>query len=375
MSATAKTLRTSCPSCGGTVPRSESSRAERCPYCSHRSLLWSKDPEEIRYSLAPVFDGKEALERARTQLLSHKVLPKRLADEVVFEEPILYFVPYLWYTATRPAIIKRAKRVVVDLDAVLDTKVVVDDFEAFRLAVEMPGWGLEGLDIGALITGEEAPLMVPFDGTALRRQGLVLTPQRGYDDLQSWARFGFPQNVEADVSPAPIAERRRVLFVPFWSVGYDFEGYHYEARVDAMAGELRSARGPEDHVWRIPMALLAAALPCFVLGKLLRASAAFIGAEMGATLMNPGLILTGAAALVFGLFLFIACLSVAWSLLRFEADVVFERGVLWSEQLGKIEEGWLGRLASKSTSLLAELVSGVKKNDGASKDRRSRGDR
>jgi len=311
------------------------------------------------------------VERAKTLLLANKVLPRRLAKETTFEKPILYFVPYLWYTATRPTLVTRTRTVIEDGDKDLDTRVNIDDFEAFRLAVEMPGWGLEGLDVGKVITGDDAPLLEPFDGTALRRRGIVLTPRRSYDDLESWARFAFPNDASIDASTDSIAERRRVLYLPIWNVGYTCKGHHYEARIDGVVGELQSARGPEDDLWRIPIALFAVAAPCFILGKLVRASVAFLAAGMGPTLVNPGVILTGIVSLLFGRFLFVALVCVAWSLLRFEADIVYEKGTIWSEQLGKTEVGRVGQLAGKSISLLAGFSSGPKADRGSSSSARS----
>jgi hypothetical protein len=352
MTTKARTLRTACPSCSGIVPRSEGSRAERCPFCGHRSLLWGESARELRLSLPSSLDAETALDAAKAQMVEQKLLSLPAAQAATFEEPTLYFVPYLWLSTTRTGLLERSINVGSDIARRVDTKVLIDDFEAFRLAVVLPGWGLSGLDIGAMLAREDIPMPLPFDSTALRRLGFVLSPTKGFDDLRSWA-------AAAD-SAAPITERQRILFVPIWNIVFTVEGRRSEARIDAVSGVLLSARAPEDERWRVPMALFAVALPSFVLGKVIGASTIALQSQMYISFLNPDTLIIAVPSLLVGGFLFLACLSFAWSLLRYEADLVFEQGHLWSEQLERPEDRGLTGLAGRLAAALVSKVTGAR---------------
>jgi len=315
----ARTLRALCPTCGGTMPRGEGSRAETCPFCGHRSVLvgGSETTEELRSVLPAAFGPEEATDRMRLELVERGVLSKRLAGEVRFGEARLFFVPYLWLSAIRPSIVTRP------VASRIDTRVQIDDFEAFKPAADLPGWGLEALDPGVLLSRPEAELPVTCDATELRRQGLVVAPQHGFSDLREWGAWGATDvSGENKEVPELICERRRILYLPVYDASYELQGQRYEARLDGSGGSLLAGRGPEDATWRVPIALVATALPGLLLGKLLA-----FGVDHG----GGSLLLLGAAVVVT---LMVGLAGFAWSLLRFEAEHVYERGLLWSEQLG-----------------------------------------
>ena len=288
-----RTIRTHCPTCSGTIPRSEGSRAERCPYCEHRSILVSTGIPELRYSLRPSMDAAEAVEAAKHELLDHDVLHRRQIDEASFEEPTLYYVPYLWLTGTRLRMLEQPVSGGSFMQQRVDTKVVIDDFEVFELAVDLKGWGLAGLDLGALLAKAHTSLPQPFDGTAMRNEGLVLVPNRSFDEGTAWADSQLSRlSVPGATGHDRVAERRRVLFVPVWNVAYAVDGQRYEARVEGLNGGLLSARGPEDERARIPMALGILVIPCFVLGKVLRIAVetGMLTIESCIAMARPGLL-------------------------------------------------------------------------------------
>jgi hypothetical protein len=95
----------------------------------------------------------------------------------------------------------------------------------------------------------------------------------------------------------------------------------------------------------VPIALVSTALPGLLLGKL--AALGFYGG--GSSTVALGMALVGALTVALGGF--------AWSLLRFEAEHVYDRGLLWSELLGGGEgsrglAGLFDRLAGAALRLV-----------------------
>jgi hypothetical protein len=359
VSLVARTTTTRCPTCKGAVARGEGTRAQRCPFCQRRSLVVTREREVMRYSLETSLDAAGAGLAARRGLAERRVTATRLLDLATFADPSLVFVPFLWTTGTTPALVRRDKAITERRSAV-DTKVVIDDFEVFEPAVELEGWGLRALDVGALLARPRAPLPRPFDGTALRSRGRVLVPQHAFDEAASRRGAKLARTtIHGDDGGECLAERRRILWIPIWIVAFVVRGRRYEARVEGVDGTLLSARGPEDERWRVPMALGALLIPCLLVGKLLRfVIADASAAAVGASFLNPGFLLTVALAAAIALSVFLSILAFAWSLLRYEAEHVYRDGRVWSEQLGRGGTTILDRLTDRVGGAFTGLLGG-----------------
>lgn len=351
MSGAAHTFQSFCPNCKGTIPWSEGSRVALCPFCHRRSMLFTDEEAELRFSLAPVIDESSALTTARHLLTTQKVMTSRQVEAASFEEPTLFFVPFHWRNGTAPSVTEEMGRE-SHADVVMDTRVTIEDYEAFEPAVTLRGWELEAFDLTTLLARPLAPPIQPYDGTALRARGLVLPPQERPDEAV--ARMTVRHR-----SAEPIAERRRLLFAPIWVVPFRADGRRFEVRFDGIDGKLLSARGPEDSRLRVPMALGVMLLPCLLLGKLIRVF--FTTSETSPAMLgfvNPGFLLFALIGGLFALFLFLALLAFAWSLLRFEADHLYRGQRLWSEQLGSPGETALDRLTNTTGNALTRLLGG-----------------
>ncbi len=357
MSQGARTTRTFCPTCQGTVQRSEGTRADRCPFCHHRSLVFDDNSEVLRYSLAPSLDSSSAVSTAKHALVEQRVTARRLLDLAKFAEPTLYYVPFLWSTGTTPYLETRATTISAGREHV-DTKVAIEDFEVFELAVDIKKWGLRTLDISALMAKPHSPLPQPYDSTALRRHGCVLVPQRGFNDGLDRLDGKLERMTSSnDDVVERVAERRRILWIPIWIVAFTIRGQRYEARLDAVDGKLLSARSPEDERIRIPMALGALLLPCFLVGKLLRFGLSLsLSTWAMAGLTNPVFLLGFGLGALVALSAFLSILAFSWSLLRYEAVHLYRDGLVWSEQLGRPELTLLDRLTNRIGNLLSGLT-------------------
>ena len=355
MSGRARSIHTFCPSCGGTVNRSERTTAEQCAYCGHRSIVVTDELDERRYALHPNVDAAEAARAARSEVIRTKVLPSRLAEGAHFDKPMLYFIPFLWLTGSRPYLLEQKVSLGGDLK-MPDTKVVIEDFEFFEPAVEIKGWGLKTIDIGAILSRQTTPMPAPFEGTELRKQGLVIVPQRGFEELSKQVDTRSRTVMSQGEPPERIAERRRILYFPLWVVNYTVRGQRYEARIDGLGGELISARGPEDHRSRAPMALVVLFLPGFIVGKVLRVVLETMGSSSFAAFFHPGIFITTLLFSLFGVFILLSCMGFAWSLLNYEAEHHYRSGQIWFEQLGRPDRTWLDRLALQISRVLSSAI-------------------
>jgi hypothetical protein len=257
----------------------------------------------------------------------------------------LVFVPFYVVRAIRSGVVERAPEVRTSLETMTRpdgtrevytvqreigspddrARVVLTDVERTGPAVRRPGWGLEGLGVGALLGGGAEAAAA--EGGELRRLGAVLA---------------------ADVEPAEMVERLRTesvrgetrlhrpsvrtVLVPVWRIRFAVRGGLYDDTVDAVQGRLLAARAPENDRHRVPIALFVLGLSCLCVGWLARYVLFWTGVgaaqASGTANMFPWVGLAMLTLLgIFGTY--------AWQLVRYDADRAYENGRLWSEYVNK----------------------------------------
>lgn len=264
----------SCPSCGGTLEVAPGLRVVTCPFCD-TPLLAVGEVGIRRFAVAAEVDAERAREVTRGWWRRGWNKDPRLAREAETAEAFLCFLPffrveadaigYAFGTEQRRRTVgsgnnRRTETYEVDVERRAE-KHLDETFPAVNVAE----WGVQRVDLG----GDR---LLPYDGEALGRQGMVFPPTASESAILSAALAAFAE--QADPARGlhrvrfrfleTLRERLTVVHYPLWVVRYRFRDRSYQTLIDAQDGELAYGKAPGNDLYRALMLVGTQAATCFV---------------------------------------------------------------------------------------------------------------
>jgi hypothetical protein len=257
-----------CPFCGGTLGAPTGSRIVNCHYCGQTSLV---DAEGYLpcYFIAPGIEASGA-HRALGKILVNPEAPGQLIREARFQSANLYFIPFYELSGRRVGTFtmkmrddRRATRRMKD-----DTRVIMNDFLNSSPGVNMPEWGLEGVDFDH-IRSERQGLLHPFQRSKMALFGRVFDPKISEDKVIQQSMMRVDMRDSKDKTRL-VELRNKLIYYPLWRVRYTYKGRAYGSTLDGVTGRVLAARIPMAERGRVIWMLLTSALVSLWAGKLLR---------------------------------------------------------------------------------------------------------
>jgi len=329
-----------CPTCGALLREDATLGAVRCEFCGRRSALAEGSVVAPRLRLMPTIDRSEAVLALRREAIGTGVLPRSLRAQLAPVDLRLVYVPFHAARGIVLGTIERAPEGDIDWVETTDdqghvvsrrmvrrepigepqAKVVASDAERIAPAVRRKEWGLEAIQVGAML-GRGA-VLVPHDPDDVRPDASTLAADVPVEEALAWLSRPPEAGTTSLVAPSV-----RTVLVPVWRIRYRIRGCLYDATLDAVEGRLLSARAPEDDRHRVPIALAYAGTASLALGFVLRGLRwlAFSGQGIQAWLFVAIVFLTLLA--LFGTY--------AWNVVRYDAERVWIGGRVWPEYLNK----------------------------------------
>ncbi len=305
-----------CPSCGGVLEVDAGVRVAHCRFCSATLLV--SEPEGVRrFAVDARHDASEARGAVGRWLGSGWNKDRRLPREAELGEAFLCFLPFFrveadvigWAFGTEERTrttgsgkSRRTEHYEVDVERSSHRH-----FDRTLAAVNVAELGVEQVRLA----GDR---LLPFDGEALERRGMVFAPTRSETEARESALAGFRE----DADPAAGMKRVRfrfletvreavsVVYYPLWVVRYRFRDRSYQAVIDAEDGSLAYGKAPGNDLYRALVLVGTEALLCYLGSTVIQLADDACGALAG-------------AAVVGSLFL-------AWAWRRFRYGGVVEEG-------------------------------------------------
>jgi len=301
-----------CPTCGGALVIAPGQRIVRCRYCSGKKLVRLAD-DWPRYAARPVISARDAHTRMRNALESPH-LAAGLARRVRLTRPRLFLVPFYELHARRAgrarldklgfktesrvnwsgdgAVSSRARMV---RTSEVDTRVIIASWSFSWPAVELPAWGIEGID-PQRARRHEGVSIERYDAVEIDRTGTALEPTIGAETFRKAALRAEPVR-QADIRT--IETRLQLLYYPVWRASYVAGGHLHRATVDGIDGRVLRVRGPSGDTRRarrvIGLAAAAGASAALV-GRIAHDLATTTGATAVAPILIGGIALGAAIA-------------------------------------------------------------------------------
>ncbi len=272
-----------CPQCGAPGVVREGVRITECDRCGAELCLTEVDSP--RYEAESQVSAARAITTARSWMESQKRVG-------MFGRPELVLVPFHEVSGRRVGIFERKvpvrKRVKhsfytstgggedaqpeYEYTQEEDTKVMVSDIQQITPAARTP-WDLRMFNADA---ARKEALLHTFDLVEAQRRATVYVEEQA-PKVQADFNFGMRGTAQM------VAESRRTLFFPFWSIPVQTEAGSYEIVVEGIAGTIVA--------WRLPRVFKVATLNWAILavpGAL--AFGQFLRAVLtGDSILNPGL--------------------------------------------------------------------------------------
>lgn len=270
----------SCPSCGGALEVDTGVRVVPCPYCD-TPLLALSELGVRRFAVEPAVDLDWAREAARTWLASGWNKHRKLRTEAEMGEGYVCFLPFFRVEADVVAVAlgteerertegsgknRRTVRYEVDVERWRERH-----FDRTFAAVNVAELGVQRVDLA----GDR---LVPFDGAALERRGMVFPPTRSEPEVREAALGSFRE--EADPGRGlkrvrfryveTVQERFTVVYYPLWVLRYRFRERSYTTVVDAEDGSLAYGKAPGNDLYRAGVLVTTEAAICFAVTTLLQ---------------------------------------------------------------------------------------------------------
>ncbi len=275
----------SCPNCGGALEVDAGLRVVECPYCQ-TPLLATSEIGIRRLAVEPQVDAEKARQIARGWLAKGVAKNPKLKTAAKIGEAFLSFLPFYRVEAdcigfalgtekrtrtTGSGKNRRTQTYYVDVERQEEKS-----FDRTYPALNVAEWGIQRVDL-------RGDPLVPFDGDALDRLGMVFPPTGSENDVRAAALERFQQIAD----PArglhsvrfkfleTLRERLTVIYYPLWVVRYRFQDRSYQVLVDAEDGSLAYGKAPGNDFFRAAMLVLTQAAALFVGTTIVQLAASF----------------------------------------------------------------------------------------------------
>ena len=275
----------SCPNCGGTLEVDAGLRVVVCPFCK-TPLLAVSEIGVRRLAVQPQVDAEKARQIARGWLAKGVAKDPKLRSAARIGEAFLSFLPFYRVEAdcvgfalgtevrrrtTGSGKSRRTRTYEVDVE-----RKVEESFDRTYPALNVAEWGIQRVDL-------RGDPLVPFDGDALGRLGMVFPPTGSEAKVREAALERFRQ--QADPTGGlrrvrfkflqTLRERLTVIYYPLWVVRYRFRDRSYQVLVDAEDGSLAYGKAPGNDFFRAAMLVVTQAVALFLATTMLQFFASF----------------------------------------------------------------------------------------------------
>lgn len=283
-----------CPSCGGTLGAPTGSRIVDCNYCGQASLVDVRDYQPS-YFIAPRVREKD-IRRATGRMLTDPSAPERLVREARYLSGSLYFVPFYEISGRRVGTFTTSTRkdrrvdkfsqigtnlyvqsIFTDLRATdeyyktspkVDTRVIMNDLQRTVPAIDIPGWGLDQVEIETVRSKSDGVLK-PFQRDRMESFGRIFNP-RVSEERVIEQTLRLAATLEAKDNTRPAELRNKLIYYPLWRVRYTYKGRAYGATLDGVTGRILAARLPLSEQGRIVWMLITSGMAAFFGAKLVQ---------------------------------------------------------------------------------------------------------
>ncbi|MDP8255501.1 MAG: hypothetical protein P9M14_07125 [Candidatus Alcyoniella australis] len=367
----------SCPGCGGTLARPQGAQIIQCDYCKARCLVRCESIVP-RVAVMPRLTHAD-IRAVVTPLLTNYNTPEDMIDRAVPKQSRLFFVPY-FEIAGKKGSVRRSMRDArwtdkdseitlrtIDLvsdnfsdrqrrirrGSVHDMVVSLSDFYDFLPASSMPGFGVEHARVGD-VRGKASDIdcqVVPFDPVELASKGIVVGVTRSISSFQQ----AFDARIKASSGSGEVQvveSRSGVVYYPLYRVILSYAGRDYPLTIDAVTGDVISARLPESGKVRAPMAVGFSLWVGMSFGLLLRLGLKafenprqFFEYLFYADSGTGNVLIFGILGSILILALTLLFLSIAWDHVRYEGEYVVRGSSASFERIGRPEKTLLDKLS------------------------------
>lgn len=275
----------SCPNCGGSLEVDAGLRVVECPFCK-TPLLATSEIGIRRLAVEPQVDAEKARGIARGWLSKGVAKNPKLKSAAEIGEAFLSFLPFYRVeadcvgfalgTEVRRRTVGSGKSRRVQTYEVDVERQVEKSFDVTYPALNVAEWGIQRVDL-------RGDPLVPFDGDALDRLGMVFPPTGSENEVRKAALERFER--KADPSGGlrrvrfkflqTLRERLTVIYYPLWVVRYRFQNRSYQVLVDAEDGTLAYGKAPGNDFFRAAMLVLTQAAALFVGTTVIQLAASF----------------------------------------------------------------------------------------------------
>jgi DNA-directed RNA polymerase subunit RPC12/RpoP len=380
-----KAIHANCPRCGAAILLEGERRLSRCEFCGSKVLVEVKDAVPT-YWFKPVLD-RESAKRTVFRALDDSAMPSDIRRHALPESFSLAFVPFYVFSGKRVGLLTTndaAEAITGSRDSgflsmtfvhrtmlnpaegvtglaehmgidppVVDSKVLYNSFSTSGIATDLPGWGLDKLNVDAILESNAASREI-YSAAELQKLGEVYEVTRSSERFIS-EKTRIAETKEVSVKLKILAESTAVHYHPVWLCRYSYRGMVYKATVDAMTGTLLLLRAPQSDRMRLPVMLAILAALAWPASKL----AAYVarsnrpGAYATAigSLMMFAWPLTMTIALVVLLVLYLS-----WMNYRYPGELVITPDRREVEKVGKPAESWVDRLFEKLDVYFQEMI-------------------
>ncbi|MEM7480568.1 MAG: hypothetical protein AAF481_05300 [Acidobacteriota bacterium] len=260
-----------CPNCGASMEVAPGVRVVTCPFCASRSLA-TGDRGTRRFAVEPRIDAEAARRALHRWLARGWSKDPKLRREAEMGEAFLCFLPFFRVEADAVGMalgVVRERRTVNGKTRTVEKDVerlVERHLDQTFAAVNVSEWGVSQVDL----TGDP---LVPYDGGALERQGMVFPPTVSETTVRRQAL----ENFATQVDPASglhrvrfrlldtLRDRLSVIHYPLWIVRYRFKGRSYQGVIDGEDGSLSFGKAPGNDWFRALALVGSQALACFAI--------------------------------------------------------------------------------------------------------------
>ncbi|MFA6034615.1 MAG: hypothetical protein WC889_17080 [Myxococcota bacterium] len=338
-----KALHASCPNCGAARLLDSHRRVTDCDFCGVR-LAVEIEGENPRFWLKPgVVRERAKLEILRA--LKDPLMPSDMWKSTRLLSVELMFVPFNRVSARKIGLMTVNKLAEQDGEQYpgqlmmeapeKDSKVILSCFNTSAPATELPGWGLEDIDIEKALEDPET-VVETLRAAELQKMGEVFEVTKTPESLvRDSVRVVGTRELSVDVKIVPFDTA--VYFYPVWLVRYSYRGAAYRATVDGMGGGILRMRAPQSNRHRIPLMLAILAVLSWPVSRFTHyalekqeASSAIAG--LGATMYFMTLAWPFTVA-VLSVIMFVLYLS--WMNYRYPGEVVITPSGKQVEKLGR----------------------------------------
>ena len=359
-----------CPACGGALSIRADLRRQDCPFCGADLLILA--PEHLPQWAVPTGLDARAARRRMAAALRDGGADPRAVSAVEAAEVRRFEVPYyelearvlgllVLQTGTRRerggARVERTPEGAVryfdradreiGAEAYYARQVITEHDTRVRMftttvaspAIQLPGWGLEVVNLAAL--RRDGVLSLPVDLVRAQAESVVFSPTLPRESVRRKLETAWATS-QGEWNASLSEERLQVIYVPVWHARFAVDGRVYTLTVSGADGAVLAGSAPLPPSHGVTAMVLAGACVAFPAVALVRLAPtalellSTIGSPGGSAvtllyLLNPA---TVGVASVVGAGLLIAG-SVAWSELRYLGEIQLRGDTVTVVKLGR----------------------------------------